>query len=224
MPLRFVERPHFQWRSSSSATAKPSPSALQARRFRLLARSLAKGGDLDEALTGWSEPLDALLVGGANEFERQCGQAVATLEAERPMPDSVLDWTKGLPPDTASATYYALSEARQVPLAFYAVWIRPVDGVEDVMATFEELVEEASIMPVSALSGTPVEYKIAWRDAAIECADFRTRALRRHFGLDADLTPEEEAIIDEGEAYLELVLGSAATGQHLSDLRPAHPA
>lgn len=183
----------------------PVATAFNARRFRLLARY---GGYLGP----YASPLDIILVEGASEVERLCGQLTKQL-AEPGSIQKALGLLNELGDEHRLGIYYALPENRRLPLEHMTDWARREFAVEARLTALDELAEE---------SGGPIEDeydpsrskedRIAFLLLAKKSARFRTEMTYRNLGVDHDLSPREEAIADAANTAFDAIVEAAQPG------------
>jgi hypothetical protein len=180
-----------------------------ARRFALLAERPAllypePGQRAERVLADDTKgPLDVMLIGGADETDRVCAAAVATLKQDAPGTKPILSLLSVLPADYLLAIYHALPVERRGQCESNAVWAyhlrRIPDGVADAQGRLREFAEGGMVdVPEQVLEG----------DEAAAFRRFTDGLLRRSLGLPHDMTEDEEAIAAAGEAALADVTGN----------------
>jgi hypothetical protein len=183
--------------------------ATMARRFGLLAERPAllypeAGQRAERVLADETKtPLDVMLIGGADETDRVCAAAVATLKQDAPQAKPVLALLSVLPADYLLAVYFALPEERRRQCESDPVWAyhlrRIPDGVAEAQAGLKALAE-------SSLVDVPEQVLEAEEAAAFR--HFTDGLLRRALGMPHDLSEDEEALAEAGEQALADVAGS----------------
>lgn len=161
--------------------------AAHARRFALLADRADllypdAGQRAERVLADDTKaPLDVLLIGGADETDRICAAAVATLRQDVPTAKPVLSLLSVLPAEYLLGIYHALPEEQRGQCETDPVWAYALrhapEGVEHMQEALRELAElGVSDLPEQLLDA----------DEAAAFRQFKDTLLRESLGMASD--------------------------------------
>jgi hypothetical protein len=161
--------------------------AAHARRFALLADRpdllYPEPGQRAERVLAddTKAPLDVMLIGGADETDRVCAAAVATLKHDAPQTKPVLSLLSVLPAEYLLGIYHALPVERRGQCGMDTVWAyhlrRIPDGIEAAQEALRELAE---------LDLADVPEQLLEADEAAEFRNFTDGLLRESLGMAGD--------------------------------------